>query len=147
VPWIPPELREDRGEIHQAAKEGRLPDLVKITDLRGELHAHSTWSDGKASILEMAQVAMDMGMEYLVISDHSKGLGILEMAQVAMDMGMEYLVISDHSKGLGIAGGLNAEDLRRQREEIEAVQARLTARGDRGCTGTAEPGASHPARH
>jgi len=103
LPWIPPELREDRGEI-QAAKEGRLPELVEITDLRGELHAHSTWSDGKASILEMAQVAMDMGMEYLVISDHSKGLGI--------------------------AGGLNAEDLRRQREEIEAVQARLS-RGPR----------------
>ncbi|TFH33401.1 MAG: hypothetical protein E4G99_11475, partial [Anaerolineales bacterium] len=72
--WIPPELREDRGEIAAARQHG-IPDLVHEDELRGELHAHSTWSDGKASVEAMARAAMDFGMEYLVISDHSRSLG------------------------------------------------------------------------
>ncbi len=72
--WIPPELRENRGEL-QAAAAHELPDLVKTTDLRGDLHSHTTASDGAASIEEMAIAARDAGYEYLVITDHSASMG------------------------------------------------------------------------
>jgi DNA polymerase (family 10) len=98
LPWIPPELREDRGEI-QAARAGALPPLIALADLRAELHAHSTWSDGQASIRQMAQAAIKRGKRVLAITDHSGSLGV--------------------------AGGLSVDDLRRQREEIDAVQAEL----------------------
>jgi DNA polymerase (family 10) len=70
LPFIPPELREDRGEI-EAAMEGRLPDLIDLGDIKGDLHTHTTWSDGKASIAEMADSAEELGYEYIGISDHS----------------------------------------------------------------------------
>ncbi|CAN5754648.1 DNA polymerase/3'-5' exonuclease PolX [soil metagenome] len=73
--WIPPELREDRGEI-DAARENRLPRLIEIDDLRGDLHLHTTWSDGAASPLEMAVAAARRGYQYLAITDHSGGLAI-----------------------------------------------------------------------
>jgi DNA polymerase (family 10) len=98
LPWIPPELREDRGEV-QAAKEGKLPHLIEIGDLKAELHSHSTWSDGTSTIREMAQAAMARGKKVLAITDHSGSLGV--------------------------AGGLSVEDLYKQREEIETVQAEL----------------------
>lgn len=98
LPWIPPALREDRGEI-KAAKEGKLPKLLELEDLRGELHTHSDWSDGESSIMDMAEAAIDLGMEYLVISDHSRSLGI--------------------------AGGLSIEDLSAQRVEIKQVQRKI----------------------
>ncbi|MGH2541683.1 MAG: helix-hairpin-helix domain-containing protein, partial [Ardenticatenaceae bacterium] len=75
LPWIPPELREKQGEF-EAAREGALPDLVEIEDLRGDLHMHSEWSDGKSSILEMAQAARARGYEYIVITDHSQSLAM-----------------------------------------------------------------------
>jgi DNA polymerase (family 10) len=98
LPWIPPELREDRGEV-QAALAGRLPELVRMEDMRADLHSHSTWSDGQASILEMAQAA------------HQAGLKVL--------------AITDHSGGLGITGGPAASDLPRQRAEIAAAQRQV----------------------
>lgn len=98
LPWIPPEMREDRGEI-EAAQEGALPELIQVDDLLGELHAHSTWSDGKASIAEMASAAKELGMKYLVISDHSQSLGV--------------------------AGGLTAAELKQQKAEILEVQAEI----------------------
>ena len=98
LPWIAPELREDRGEI-QAAKNGTLPKLIEIGDLHAELHTHSTWSDG--------------------------GQTIRGMAEAAMARGKSVLAITDHSGSLGVAGGLSAEDLHKQRAEIEAVQAEL----------------------
>ena len=101
LPWIPPELREDRGEV-QAAAQGRLPELVKEEDLLGELHAHSKWSDGVVPIPEMAEAACDLGLAYLVISDHSQSLGV--------------------------AGGLSVDRLRAQREEIDQVQKRFGRR-------------------
>lgn len=73
--WIPPELREDRGEIEMAAA-GRLPKLVELRDIRGDLHVHTRWSDGAATIEEVANKAQALGYEYLVISDHTKGLGV-----------------------------------------------------------------------
>jgi DNA polymerase (family 10) len=74
LPLIAPELREDRGEI-EAALAGTLPDLVELGDLRGDLHCHTTASDGRASIEEMALAARERGLEYLAITDHSASHG------------------------------------------------------------------------
>lgn len=73
LPWIPPELREHAGEI-EAAREGRLPELVRLEDLRGDLHAHTVASDGQATAAQMAHAAKAQGLEYLAITDHSKRL-------------------------------------------------------------------------
>lgn len=72
---VPPELREDRGEIELAA-EGRLPRLLEESDIRGDLHVHSNWSDGGAEIEEMVRAAMALGREYIALTDHSKSLGV-----------------------------------------------------------------------
>jgi DNA polymerase (family X) len=72
--WIPPELREDRGEL-QAAREHRLPELVTVDDIRGDLHCHTTASDGRNTIREMAEAARARGYEYLAITDHSASHG------------------------------------------------------------------------
>jgi DNA polymerase (family 10) len=71
LPWVPPELREGRGEV-EAAAAGKLPRLVELDDLRGVLHCHTQYSDGKATIAEMADAARAMGWSYLGISDHSQ---------------------------------------------------------------------------
>ncbi len=75
LPYIAPTLREDRGEI-EAAQAGKLPALVEEKDLIADLHMHTNWSDGSATILEMAQAARRNGLQYIVISDHSASLGI-----------------------------------------------------------------------
>ncbi len=98
LPWIAPELREDRGEI-EAASEGRLPALVARKDLRGDLHTHSTYTDGRASIEEMARRAREIGLEYVAITDHSR--------RVTM------------------AHGLDPKRLLEQWDEIERVAARV----------------------
>ena len=98
LPWIPPELREDRGEI-QAALAGRLPQLVEVRHIRADLHTHTTWSDGVASVQQMAEAAIQRGRKVLAITDHSGGLAI--------------------------AQGLTVERLRQQRLEINQVQQRL----------------------
>ncbi|MDN3514737.1 MAG: DNA polymerase/3'-5' exonuclease PolX [Candidatus Brocadia sp.] len=73
--WIPPELRENRGEI-EAAQEGKLPRLIELSDIKGDLHNHSNWSDGTPTFEEMAAHAMKMGYKYLVVSDHSRSLHV-----------------------------------------------------------------------
>lgn len=73
LPWIPPELRENRGEI-DAARDGRLPVLVQVADLKGDLHAHTKATDGRHSMREMAEAARARGLEYLAITDHSRRL-------------------------------------------------------------------------
>lgn len=95
--WVPPELREDRGEI-AAAERGELPPLVAVEDLRGDLQMHSTWSDGKASIEEMLVACAARGYEYFALTDHSKALPMV--------------------------GGLDAHRLRAQWQEIAEVAAR-----------------------
>ena len=75
LPLIPPELREDRGEV-QAAEKGTLPRLIDLSDVRGDLQMHTTASDGKNSILEMAQKAKDTGYAYIAITDHSKAVRV-----------------------------------------------------------------------
>jgi DNA polymerase (family 10) len=73
--WIPPELRENSGEV-DAALEGRLPTLIRSTDIRGDLHMHTTETDGRATLEEMAEAARAMGYEYIAITDHSKALAM-----------------------------------------------------------------------
>jgi DNA polymerase (family 10) len=75
LPWIPPELRENMGEI-EAAEKGKLPKLVELGDIKGDLQMHTTASDGKASIEDMAAAAKKMGYQYILITDHSKAVTI-----------------------------------------------------------------------
>jgi DNA polymerase (family 10) len=98
LPWIPPELRENRGEI-EAAKRGELPKLIELGDIKGDLHVHTSWSDGVASIAEMAETARGRGYQYAVISDHTQSLGV--------------------------ARGLTPERLREQRVEINRLNEHL----------------------
>jgi DNA polymerase (family X) len=72
--YIPPELRENRGEL-EAARAGRLPELIELGDIRGDLHMHTTLSDGHASVEEMAAAARELGYEYIAITDHSASHG------------------------------------------------------------------------
>ncbi|MEX0936197.1 MAG: helix-hairpin-helix domain-containing protein, partial [Gemmatimonadota bacterium] len=75
LPWIPPELRQARGEI-EVAEAGRLPRLVEPSDIRGDLHMHSLWSDGKETIETMARACRERGYEYLAITDHSQAVTV-----------------------------------------------------------------------
>jgi DNA polymerase (family 10) len=75
LPWIPPELREDRGEV-QAAKAGKLPKLIELADIHADLQVHSNWSDGKLTMLEMARAAVKRGMKVIAFTDHSVSLGV-----------------------------------------------------------------------
>ena len=73
--YIPPELREDTGEI-RAAEKGALPDLIEVSDVRGDLHVHTNYSDGRGTIESMAEAAIELGYEYLVFCDHSQSLKV-----------------------------------------------------------------------
>src|SRR5204862_4641853 len=73
--FIPPELREDRGEI-DAAKAHALPKLVELAQVRGDLHTHTNWTDGRDPLAEMARRARAKGYAYLAVTDHSPGLGM-----------------------------------------------------------------------
>lgn len=77
LPWIPPELREDRGEI-EAAQEDRLPVLIELEQLRGDLQMHSDWSDGKAGLEAMVQACIEQGYEYCAITDHGPSLAMTQ---------------------------------------------------------------------
>ncbi|ELZ18550.1 DNA-directed DNA polymerase [Haloterrigena salina JCM 13891] len=76
LPWIPPELREDRGEI-AAAENGELPDLLERADIRGDLHTHTEWSDGNTTIEAMVDAAAELGYDYYGVADHAEGPGIV----------------------------------------------------------------------
>jgi DNA polymerase (family 10) len=99
LPYIPPVLREDLGEMEAAAK-GTLPKLVETGDVQGDLHMHTTWSDGKYSIEEMVEASRKRGYKYVAITDHSKSLGV--------------------------AGGLSDEDLIRHTDEVRSVGCKYT---------------------
>jgi len=75
--WVPPELRENRGEV-RAARENALPELVTLDDIRGDLQMHSTWSDGRASVEEMARACAERGYEYLAFTDHSQAMAMVK---------------------------------------------------------------------
>lgn len=98
LPWIPPELRENRGEI-EAARIGKLPRLVELKELKGDLHAHTKATDGHNTLREMAEAA------------HAHGL--------------DYIAITEHSRRLTVAHGLDVKRLRQQMEEIDKLNAQL----------------------
>jgi DNA polymerase (family 10) len=98
LPYIEPELREDRGEI-EAARVGKLPRLVEAKDLKGDLHCHTMAGDGRDSLVEMAEAARERGLEYLAITEQSRRLGM--------------------------AHGLDVKRLRRQMAEIDKLNGRL----------------------
>jgi DNA polymerase (family 10) len=75
LPWVPPELREDHGEV-QAAKANKLPKLIQVRDIKADLQVHSTWSDGTLSMLEMARGAAKRGIKMIAFTDHSASLGV-----------------------------------------------------------------------
>jgi DNA polymerase (family X) len=93
LPWCPPELREE-------PFRGAPPPLLELADVRGDLHCHTTWSDGKATVLEMAEAARERGYEYIAICDHTPAVGAVP--------------------------GVSPEDLRRQAEEVADANERLT---------------------
>jgi len=96
--WVPPELRENRGEI-QAAQKHKLPELIALKDIRGDLHLHSKWTDGSTTILDLVRACKERGYQYCAITDHSKAVRV--------------------------AGGLTAEDFKKQRKEIEQARAKV----------------------
>jgi DNA polymerase (family 10) len=98
LPFIPPELREDRGEI-EAAQENKLPQLIEYSQIKGDLHLHTKWSDGAHTIRQMAEAAQKIGYKYIAITDHSQSLKF--------------------------AGGLIEERLREQVEEIQKLNQEL----------------------
>lgn len=100
--WVPPELREDRGEFDIFEEQKELP-LVEESDIRGVIHAHSTWSDGKFTIKEMAEACIERGYTYLGITDHSKTAAY--------------------------AGGLSLDDVKAQWKEIDALNNEFKSNG------------------
>ena len=99
--WVPPELREDRGEIEAAqVQNNTLPQLITLQDIRADFHLHTVWSDGHLTVRELAQTA------------HARGLS--------------HIVVTDHSVSLGVANGLSIDRLRAQREEIRVVDAEMS---------------------
>jgi DNA polymerase (family 10) len=92
MPWCPPELRE-------GPFAGTPPALVELADVRGDLHCHTTWSDGRASVLELGRAARDLGYEYVAVCDHTRNVRVVP--------------------------GLDADDVRRQAEEIDAANSQL----------------------
>ncbi len=113
LPWIPPELRENCGEI-EAAAEGRLPELVELKDIRGDVHMHTTETDGRATLEEMAQAARELGYEYIAITDHSKALAMANGLDEKRAVAFAARVREINRNGLGIRifSGLECDILR-----------------------------------
>ena len=110
--WIPPELRERRGEI-EAAREHRLPALITTGSMRGDLHMHSTWSDGKSSVLEMIAACEELGYTYLALTDHSQALrmtGGLDAAKLARQW-RELDTLLEGREGIAVLRGLEVDIL------------------------------------
>jgi len=104
LPWMPPEIRENQGEI-EAALKSKLPKVIDYNDIKGDLHCHSSWNGGANSILEMAQKAQSMGYEYVGITDHTKFLRIEK--------------------------GLNEKQLSQQRKEIDKLNKKFQVSGSK----------------
>lgn len=101
LPLIPPEMREDRGEI-ELGLDGKLPKVIEMKDIRGDTHVHTKYSDGENSILEIANKCMELGYEYVVIADHAQSLGV--------------------------AGGLSLENYKKQKREIDEINNKLAGK-------------------
>ncbi len=135
LPYILPTLREDTGEI-EAALNGRLPQVIQLADIISDLHMHTTWSDGKLSVLEMAQVAKAQGLQYIAITDHSQSLGIAngldeerlwqmvdDVQTVNEQMGPDFRVLYGTEMEIKADGSLDYEDY--ILEELDFVIASL----------------------
>jgi DNA polymerase (family 10) len=105
--WIPPELRENRGEL-EAARSGELPKLVELSDLKGDLHMHTTWSDGRATLDEMVTGALELGHRYVAICDHARRLKSPRLEQQAA----EIAAANERYSGVEILRGVEV-DIRR----------------------------------
>jgi DNA polymerase (family 10) len=111
--WVPPVLRENRGEV-KAALDNSLPDLVTLEDIQGDLHMHSTWSDGKGSVEEMARACEARGYRYLAISDHSPALAMVGgiTPERAVDQWEEIDRVQEGLDGITIFKSLEVDILR-----------------------------------
>jgi len=111
--WIPPELRENSGEI-DAAAEHRLPKLVELSQMRGDLHMHTTESDGRATLAEMAEAARDRGLDYIAITDHSKSLAMTNGLDEKRAVAFAHQVreMNRNEFGLRVFSGLECDIMR-----------------------------------
>lgn len=112
--WIPPELRENSGEI-EAAAEGRLPKLVERSDIRGDLHMHTTETDGRATLEEMAAASREQGYEYIAITDHSKALAMANGLDEKRAVAFAHQVRDMGDLGIRIFSGIEC-DIRKDGE-------------------------------
>ncbi|ARS89118.1 DNA polymerase/3'-5' exonuclease PolX [Natrarchaeobaculum aegyptiacum] len=119
LPWIPPELREDRGEI-DAAEAGELPDLLTREDVRGDLHTHTEWSDGNTSIEPMVDAAEALGYDYYAVADHAEGPGIVGGVGLSEDELLEQ------------AERIREIDANREITVLAGVEANVDAEGEIG---------------
>ncbi|MEF8856447.1 MAG: DNA polymerase/3'-5' exonuclease PolX [Haloplanus sp.] len=117
LPLIPPELREDRGEI-EAAQAGELPDLLTEADLRGDLHTHTDWSDGSESMETMIEAAADRGDDYLAITDHATGPGMVG------GVGLDDDEVREQSEA--VAAAAEGADI----EILHGIEANVDSSGD-----------------
>jgi DNA polymerase (family 10) len=124
LPWFPPELREDQDEI-EAAREGRLPELVELADIKGELHSHTKATDGRNSLAEMAQGAKRCGLHYLAVTDHSQFLRMVDglderhlLAQIE-----EIDRLNAKVKGIRLLKGIEVEILTEHAAAQRAIKA------------------------
>jgi len=144
--WIPPELRENCGEL-EAARSGTLPKLVELSDLRGDLHTHTTWSDGKNTLEEMVGRAVEKGYEYYAVCDHSHRLrgGLLEAQSAAIDelqASVPVRILKGVEVNIRADGGLDVSD-----EELATrdwVVASVHSSFDRNATERVLAAMEHP---
>ncbi len=108
--WVPPELRENRGEI-LAAEQGALPRLIALEDLRGDLHMHTTETDGRADAATMAAAARDVGREYIAITDHSKSLAMANGLDErrALEHARSIRALNGRIEGLTVLAGIECD--------------------------------------
>jgi DNA polymerase (family 10) len=122
LPWIPPELREGRGEV-DAAKKDKLPKLIQVKDIKSNLHMHSTYSDGNLSMLDMAKAAMRRGLKVVAFTDHSVSLGVAnglsierhkeqaaEIRKIQKQLGDEILILHGSEVEIKADGSLDYPD-------------------------------------
>lgn len=117
--WIPPELRENQGEI-EAAERGALPALIELRDLRGDLHMHTRESDGRATLEEMAAAARGRGYEYVAITDHSKALAMANGLdeQRAVAFAAQVRRFNETAPGIHVFSGIECDILRDGRMDL-----------------------------
>ena len=120
LPWIPPELRENTGEI-EAAEQNRLPELVELAQIRGDLHMHTTETDGRATLEEMAEAARAKGYEYIAITDHSKSLAMTNGLdeQRVVEFAKRVREINRSGLGIRIFSGIECDILKDGAMDLE----------------------------